>query len=183
MDPGARIGPRVLAARKGLYDTQPNQNGRRGGKCEDWSFEGIQLSALIILLLDTDTWAFLGKDGNEPHDGGIGQRRNPKMEVKKMNAKRTIMVSTIVAVALVISVVLTASPGSSDNSENFTISLKPGFNLVSFAVVDENTTPNHVFAPLTYGPDYTMFYWNAPFGPYSQPSPTTALKDNTGYWV
>jgi len=54
---------------------------------------------------------------------------------------------------------------------------------VSFPVVNENTTPNKIFAPLEYGLDYIMYYWSASGGPYREPFPNQPLEDNRGYWV
>jgi len=63
------------------------------------------------------------------------------------------------------------------------IYLENGWNLVSFPVVNENTTPNNVFTGLTYYADYYIYYWNAPGGPYGLQGPDQVLEDDLGYWV
>lgn len=55
-----------------------------------------------------------------------------------------------------------------------------GWNLVGFTT--ENTSHN-TFMGLTYNTDYTLYYWNAPWGPYQVQHPDTVYKDNLGYWV
>jgi len=40
-------------------------------------------------------------------------------------------------------------------------------------------TPNNLFAGLSY----TMYYWTAPGGPYSEPPNNQPVEDNLGYWV
>jgi len=54
-----------------------------------------------------------------------------------------------------------------------------GWNLVSFPLTSENTTPDNLFAGLSY----TMYYWDAPLGPYTEPNKNLPIKDNRGYWV
>jgi uncharacterized membrane protein len=76
---------------------------------------------------------------------------------------------------------IVATTGNRPVTEN--IHLVMGWNLVEFPVVDGTTTPNKIFAPLVYNTDYLMYYWTAPFGPYSGVFPTQPLKDNLGYWV
>jgi hypothetical protein len=71
--------------------------------------------------------------------------------------------------------------GTRPASEN--MHLTRGWNLVHFPVVNENTTPDKIFAPLKYNTDYIMYYWNAPGGPYSEPSPNQPIEDNRAYWV
>jgi uncharacterized repeat protein (TIGR01451 family) len=63
--------------------------------------------------------------------------------------------------------------------ENFTLELVAGWNLVGFPVTSENTTPNNLFAGLTY----TMYYWQAPYGPYSEPDYNQPVQLGVGYWV
>jgi hypothetical protein len=57
-----------------------------------------------------------------------------------------------------------------------------GWNMVSFPVVTENTTPDNVFAPLTYYDNYYIYYWATP-GPYVTLGPHEVFKENVGYWV
>jgi hypothetical protein len=71
--------------------------------------------------------------------------------------------------------------GTRPASEN--IHLVRGWNLVSFPVINENMTPDKIFAPLVYNTDYIMYYWTAPYGPYNEPSPSRPLEDNRAYWV
>jgi hypothetical protein len=71
--------------------------------------------------------------------------------------------------------------GVSPATEN--VNLEAGWNLVCFPRVNQNTTPDNIFAPLIYSTDYIMYFWNAPGGPYSGVNPNESLKDNTGYWV
>jgi hypothetical protein len=71
--------------------------------------------------------------------------------------------------------------GTQPDTENMEYAL--GWNLVGFPVVNGTTTPNKIFAPLIYTTDYLMYYWTAPFGPYSGVNPALALEDNTGYWI
>jgi len=54
-----------------------------------------------------------------------------------------------------------------------------GWNLVSFPLTSENTTPNKLFADTTF----TIGYWAAPFGPYKAPDKNKPVEDNRGYWV
>ncbi len=63
--------------------------------------------------------------------------------------------------------------------ENRTIYLVAGWNLVHFPLTNENTTPDNLFAGLTY----TMRYWDAPGGPYRAPFPDQPVKVGVGYWV
>jgi parallel beta-helix repeat protein len=63
------------------------------------------------------------------------------------------------------------------------IYLVKGWNLVSFQVVNENTTPANVFPGLTYPTNYIIYYWNEPNGPYTIHGPGQAFQDNLGYWV
>jgi len=63
--------------------------------------------------------------------------------------------------------------------ENFTLHLVAGWNLVGFQVTNENMTPDNLFA----GTTFTMYQWAAPYGPYSEPSYTSPVTDNRGYWV
>lgn len=71
--------------------------------------------------------------------------------------------------------------GTQPVSEN--IHLIAGWNLVSFPVVNENTTPNKIITGLTYLTDFIIYSWSAPSGPYMLQEVSTAFKDNTGYWV
>lgn len=59
------------------------------------------------------------------------------------------------------------------------IYLVAGWNLVSFPTTSDGATPANLFA----GVDYTMYYWEAPYGPYSEPSNTQPVKLGVGYWV
>jgi hypothetical protein len=63
------------------------------------------------------------------------------------------------------------------------IHLVAGWNLVCFPVVNENTTPNHIFTGLTYFDNYYLYYWKPPYSGYGTQGPDQLLKDNTGYWV
>jgi len=63
--------------------------------------------------------------------------------------------------------------------DNRTIYLVAGWNLVSFPLTSENTTPNKLFA----GTTFTMYQWAAPYGPYSIPNKNLPVDDNRGYWV
>ena len=63
------------------------------------------------------------------------------------------------------------------------IHLLAGWNMVSFPVTNENTTPNNVFPGLTYLTDYRLLYWVAAGGPYITLHPDQVLEDNRGYWV
>jgi len=63
--------------------------------------------------------------------------------------------------------------------EQISLHLLAGWNLVGFPLEDENATPANLFA----GKTYTMYYWNAPFGPYKSPPATKPVEDNRGYWV
>ena len=64
-------------------------------------------------------------------------------------------------------------------TEEFTLRLVAGWNLVGFPVTNENMTPANLFA----GATYTMYYWTAPGGPYIEPTYTLPVEDNRGYWV
>jgi subtilisin family serine protease len=68
---------------------------------------------------------------------------------------------------------------SGTRPDNRTIYLVAGWNLVSFPWTSANTTPDNLFAGLSY----TMYYWDAPGGPYNEPSKNLPVKDNLGYWV
>ena len=57
--------------------------------------------------------------------------------------------------------------------------LRRDWNLIGFPLTSENTTPNNLFS----GMSYTMYYWNAPLGPYIEPNNDQPVKDNLGYWV
>jgi hypothetical protein len=63
--------------------------------------------------------------------------------------------------------------------EEFILRLVAGWNLIGFQITNENTTPNNLFSGLSY----TMYYWTAPGGPFSEPSKTLPVEDNLGYWV
>ena len=63
------------------------------------------------------------------------------------------------------------------------IHLVAGWNLVSFPIANENTTPNNVFTGLNYYTDYYIYYWSAPGGPYGLQGPDQVLEDNLGYCV
>jgi len=54
-----------------------------------------------------------------------------------------------------------------------------GWNLIGFPLTSENTTPNNLFS----GMSYTMYYWEAPYGPYIEPNKDQPVEDNLGYWV
>ena len=60
----------------------------------------------------------------------------------------------------------------------FQLNMVAGWNLVGFTGVNENDTPNNMLPA-----GYTMYYWTAPYGPYSAPSKTKPVEDNRGYWV
>jgi uncharacterized membrane protein len=66
-----------------------------------------------------------------------------------------------------------------EKSENFTLHLVAGWNLVGFQVTNADMTPNNLFA----GTAFTMYQWAAPYGPYSEPTKTLPVEDNRGYWV
>jgi hypothetical protein len=66
-----------------------------------------------------------------------------------------------------------AAPGE------FMLLLVAGWNLVGFPLENENATPNNLFA----GTTYTMYYWEAPYGPYSEPSKNQPVQLGVGYWV
>jgi uncharacterized repeat protein (TIGR01451 family) len=66
-----------------------------------------------------------------------------------------------------------------EKSENFTLHLVAGWNLIGFQVTNENMTPKNLFA----GTTYTMYQWAAPYGPYSEPNKDLPVEDNRGYWV
>jgi parallel beta-helix repeat protein len=61
--------------------------------------------------------------------------------------------------------------------------LVTGWNLLSFPVVEENTTPNNVFSGLNYWDNYVVFRFHPPGGPYEYQAPDEVLSDNMGYWV
>ncbi|KUO41119.1 MAG: hypothetical protein AVW06_04740 [Hadesarchaea archaeon DG-33-1] len=67
--------------------------------------------------------------------------------------------------------------------DNREIHLVAGWNLVSFPVVNENTTPNNIFPGLSYYTDYYLYWYLAPGGPYQLQGPDEVLKDNLGYWA
>lgn len=58
-----------------------------------------------------------------------------------------------------------------------------GWNLLSFSVVNENTTPNNVFTGLSYLSNYFIYWREAPSGPNHLQGPNELLKDNISYWV
>jgi hypothetical protein len=58
-----------------------------------------------------------------------------------------------------------------------------GWNLVCFTGAGENDTPNNLFTDLHYPTDYTIYYWDAPSGPYELLGPDQVFKDNVGYWL
>jgi len=60
----------------------------------------------------------------------------------------------------------------------FQLNMVAGWNLVGFTGVNENDTPNNMLPA-----GYKMYYWTAPYGPYSAPSKTKPVEDNRGYWV
>jgi outer membrane protein assembly factor BamB len=96
----------------------------------------------------------------------------------------------VIGNAAVTATVLTA-PSVSDSvsrivnvaEENSYLSLAHGWNLVCFRLVSENSTPNNVFTGLKCPDNYIIYYWNAPYGPYSEQGTDQPLKDNRGYWV
>jgi hypothetical protein len=61
----------------------------------------------------------------------------------------------------------------------FQLELLAGWNLVGFPVTGENITPDNLFPGL----DYTIYYWEAPHGPYNEPPSNWPVEDNLGYWV
>jgi uncharacterized membrane protein len=63
--------------------------------------------------------------------------------------------------------------------DNRMIYLVAGWNLVHFPLTNENTTPNKLFA----GTTFTMYYWDAPLGPYIEPNKDQSVKLGVGYWV
>jgi hypothetical protein len=63
--------------------------------------------------------------------------------------------------------------------ENYSIDLVAGWNMVGFPVTSENTTPANLFA----GTTFTMYYWEAPYGPFSEPSKNQPVELGVGYWV
>jgi uncharacterized membrane protein len=63
--------------------------------------------------------------------------------------------------------------------ENYSIDLVAGWNLVGFPLTSADTTPDNMFA----GMSYTMYYWEAPYGPYKRPFPDQPVKLGLGYWV
>ena len=63
--------------------------------------------------------------------------------------------------------------------ENYSIDLVAGWNMVGFPVTSENTTPTNLFA----GTTYTMYYWEAPYGPYVEAPNNAPVKLGVGYWV
>jgi len=69
-------------------------------------------------------------------------------------------------------------PPSRDN-----VHLVAGWNLVSFPVTNENTTPNNVFTGLNYYENYYIYYYIPPGGPYGLQGPDQVFEDNLGYWV
>jgi hypothetical protein len=66
-----------------------------------------------------------------------------------------------------------------EQSENFTLHLVAGWNLIGFQITNENMTPDKLFA----GTTFVMYYWTAPGGPYVEPTYTLPVEDNRGYWV
>jgi len=68
---------------------------------------------------------------------------------------------------------------SGTSPDNRTIYLVAGWNLVHFPLTSENTTPDNLFAGLSY----TMYYWEAPYGPYNEPPHNQPVKLGVGYWV
>ena len=68
-----------------------------------------------------------------------------------------------------------------DNCVAFGPNFAAGWNLISFWQVSENDTPNNIFAvhPILH----TMYYWDAPYGPYIEPPNNQPVEDNRGYWV
>jgi hypothetical protein len=63
--------------------------------------------------------------------------------------------------------------------EQFSLRLLTGWNLIGFQVTNADMTPNNLFSGITY----TMYYWVAPNGPYSEPNKNLPVEDNRGYWV
>lgn len=63
------------------------------------------------------------------------------------------------------------------------IYLVAGWNLVGFPIADNITTPNKIFAPLNYITDYTVYWWEAPGGPFHLQGADEVIKDNLGYWI
>ena len=66
-----------------------------------------------------------------------------------------------------------------DDLTHKTMYFVAGWNLVCFPWTNENTTPNKIFAGITF----TMYQWAAPYGPYSGPNKNLPIEDNRGYWV
>jgi hypothetical protein len=64
-------------------------------------------------------------------------------------------------------------------TENFTLHLVAGWNLVGFPLENESTTPTNLFGSNLK----TMKYWTAPSGPYKDAPFGSAVQDNLGYWV
>jgi hypothetical protein len=65
-------------------------------------------------------------------------------------------------------------------AEEFSLHLVAGWNLVGFPVTNADMTPNKLLA----GTTYTMYYWDAPGGPYNEPpNKDLPVEDNRGYWV
>jgi hypothetical protein len=69
------------------------------------------------------------------------------------------------------------------NPSSRSISLVTGWNLVCFPIVSTSTTPASIFTGLTYPDNYSVYWWNAPSGPYQIQGPTSPFNDNTGYWI
>ena len=63
--------------------------------------------------------------------------------------------------------------------DNFSIDLIAGWNLVSFPVTNENTTPDNSFA----GQTYYIWKWDAIAKKYISPSSTAAVELGVGYWI
>jgi hypothetical protein len=63
--------------------------------------------------------------------------------------------------------------------DNRTIYFIAGWNLVHFPLTSANTTPDNMFA----GMSYTMYYWTAPGGPYRRPFGDRPVELGVGYWL
>ena len=106
--------------------------------------------------------------------------------MRRFRGTLLLVLITVSSVALAISNFQTTptyatSEGLTENY--FNLHLVTGWNLVSFPVVNENTTPNNVFTGLTYLENYVIYGWTAPNGPYALQGEYQVFKDNLGYWV
>ncbi len=93
-----------------------------------------------------------------------------------MNGKRAVIpVTTIAIIALIISMIPTASPEPTDGR---TIHLREGWNLISFPGASENDTPDNLFENV----GYAIFYLDPEWG-FLPPPSDEPVQDNLGYWV